>query len=150
MYRGCEYIPEIKGTMIAQQREPGSHRAGHDGGKQAGAWDGIKTEGGESLDSCTRGGGTLAADDLQYAVRFGHKDRNVATRPVHVRHDDLQGECGGGGCIESVAPELKHPHSGLRSNPMRRRDYAEAADDLRSRRERYRCHAQSPALCLPF
>ena len=29
------------------------------------------------------------------------------------------------GCIESVAPELKHPHSGLRSNPMRRRDYAE-------------------------
>jgi hypothetical protein len=76
-----------------------------------------------------------ADDDDVAALRVVEKDWQVAARPVQMRLDDLQREAGGDGGVERVATALQHRHACGRREPVRGRDHAERAAQLRSRRE---------------
>src|SRR5690606_29468229 len=60
-------------------------------------------------------------------------DRNLATRPVEVRFDDLQDEACRRRGIEGVAALLQHGHSRGAGQPVGGGDHAEGADQFRTR-----------------
>ena len=80
---------------------------------------------------------SLGAEHHWLAAGRPQDRRQVATRPVQVRLDDLEGEAGRDGGIEGIAALLEHRHAGRRREPVRRRDHAEPAAELRASRDRH-------------
>jgi hypothetical protein len=63
-------------------------------------------------------------------------DRNVAARPVEMRLDHLQHECGCDRRIEGIAAFLERGHADPCRDPVRCSDDAKGAFDFGPRRER--------------
>src|SRR5689334_10343517 len=81
--------------------------------------------------------GPLATYDLwAVAAHIVKYNRNVATRSVEMRFDDLERESCRDGGVESIAAFFKHRHADGRGNPMRGRDNTECSLDLGTGRKR--------------
>ena len=128
-----EHVARLERAVVAQQQHPAVERAGHDGGQQSGAGHLLEAHRGEARDGRVGRKRSLSADHLR-RVRAGaqHDRRQFAARPVEVRLDDLQHEAGRDRGIERVAAALEHRHAGLCRQPVRGRDRAERAADIRS------------------
>ena len=102
--------------MVAQQRQPGADGARDGGGKEARAGDEVETQLLEGLDRRAGGGDPLTGqDDGSPRVRVTPAPReengDLASGTVEVRLDDLEGETGGDGGVEGVAPCFEDGHS---------------------------------------
>ena len=95
------------GAVVAQQRQPGADGARDGGGQQACARERGRDPGAGRLDRRAGGGGPLTGHRTVAASAVpatGEEDRDLATRAVEVRLDDLEHEAGGDGGVERVAP----------------------------------------------
>jgi hypothetical protein len=141
---GAEHVGEGERAVPREQVEPGTERAGDDGGEVAGPRDEIEAEVGVRLDRGCRGCGALTAQDEGVTVCGAATDeRRVATRAVEVGLDHAQREAGGRRGVERVAAGLEDPHPDGARKPVRRGDHADRADELRSGGE----HLIDPAPC---
>ena len=115
-------------AVVAQQQQPGVDGAGHGRGERPRAGHVVQPHRRERLGGGGRGGGTLAAQHPRTRVGGGGDDRGqVAAGAVEVGLDDVQHEAARHRGVEGVAAELEHPHRGLRGQPVRGGDHAEAA-----------------------
>ena len=131
-----EDVFDAPGPEVAQEEQPAPECPWDAGCEDARTRDELVPELVEALDRRRGGRDTLPAERQRLSPVGRPEDRrDLASRPVQVRLDDLQHEPGRDRRVERVAPALEHRHPGLRGEPVGRRDHPEGAAQLGARGE---------------
>jgi hypothetical protein len=132
-----QHLAQRQRAIVAQHQHPGRERAGHAGGKKAGAGHEIEAFAAIMGDGGAGRRRSLAADHFRLAAAHVVDDgRHVAAGAVEMRLDHLQHESGRDRRIERVAAFFQRRHADGGGYPVGRGDDAERAFDFRTRRER--------------
>ncbi len=147
--REAEHVLETPRPELLEQQEPAAECARDAGGEQPRSRHQLVAEPANPLDRRVRGSDALRAEDDGLATRRRPEDRRqVSSRSVEMRLDDLEREPRRHGRVEGVAAALEDGHAHARREPVCRRDGTEAAPQLRPRGERH--HDLSSAASISF
>jgi hypothetical protein len=136
--REREQVLEAPRPELLEQQQPAAERTGDACGEKPCSGHQLVAERANPLDRRLRGSDALRAEDDRLAARRRPEDRRqVSSRPVEMRLDDLEREARRDGGVERVAAAFEHGHADARREPVRGRDGAEAAAQLRPRGERH-------------